>query len=82
MSLIERRTKVQPSKAKASCKFLFDACIRLMSFPWVLVIFIKPDPALSIATAVLIDNEIMRMLRRIVNGFRGACDIMYKFEIA
>jgi len=82
MSLIERRTNVQPSKAKASCKFLFDACIRLMSFPWVLVIFIKPEPAFSIVRAVLIDNKIMRTLRRIVKGFRAACDIIYRFEIA
>ena len=82
MSLIERRTKVQPSNVKASCKFLFEACIRLMSFPLVLVIFIKPEPAFSIVRAVLIDNEIMRTLRRIVNGFRGACDIIYRFEIA
>jgi hypothetical protein len=53
-----------------------------MSFPRVLVIAIKPDPAFSIAKPALIDKEIMRRLRRIVKGLRGACNIMYRFEIA
>lgn len=75
MNRIERKTKVQANKVNANCNFLFDACIRLISLPCVLVIAKKPAPAFCSAKAVSDDKAINAMHINSVSDFTGALNI-------
>ena len=72
MNRIESTIEVQASKVNANCVLLFDACIKLISLPCVLVIAKKPAPAFCRARAVRADKAISAILINSVSGFPGA----------